>query len=68
MIKKQHFDFTKREGFACIKNPMNITDIHCMSKNKGRKHPDIDKHILEYLGKLYKQPNDDLFKFLNIDP
>ena len=43
-----HFDFSGRKGFPCFKVHKNAKS-QCMRKNKGRKHPSLNKESLDYL-------------------
>jgi hypothetical protein len=68
VIKKEHFVHDTKKGFACILKPLDSKQIRCLSDQKGRKHPVVDKKILSDLYKFYRPYNQQLFEFLQQDP
>jgi len=67
-IKRNHFVHDKRKGFACILKPLNSDQIKCLSDQKGRKHPQIDPHVLNDLYSFYRPYNKMLFKLIKQRP
>ena len=56
---KDDFVYNAKKGFYCIKR----TGEHgCMSKGKGRRHPEIDKSLLDKMRTFFKPWNEMFFK------
>ena len=67
LIKKEHFVYNQTRGLYCMRNPITSKFI-CMGADKGRKHPEIDKVVLDELKSLYKPHNQIFFRFINEEP
>ena len=69
VLKKRHFVFTRRKrNFACILNPMNTSQVSCLSEQKGREHPKLDQSVMTSLQEFYEPFNRQLFSLLNEKP
>lgn len=70
VINKSHFVHNvKKPGFLCMFKPLNSSHIKCLNEfSKGRKHPEVDKNILNDLRELYKPYNKQLFDRINQEP
>jgi [heparan sulfate]-glucosamine 3-sulfotransferase 5 len=67
LIKKDHFVYNQTRGLYCMRNP-NTSKSICMGADKGRKHPEIDKVVLDELRNLYRPHNQIFFRFINEEP
>jgi hypothetical protein len=67
LIKKEHFVYNQTRGLYCMRNP-NTSKSLCMGADKGQKHPEIDKVVLDELRSLYKPHNQIFFRFINEEP
>ena len=56
-FKSDQFYFDKQRGFFCISKPQ-----HCMTKSKGRPHPDIGLNVTLALRNFFKPYNNFFFQ------
>jgi hypothetical protein len=68
VIRKEHFVRDKRKGFACIIKPIDSQQIKCLSEQKGRKHPVIERFILKDLRDFYRPYDEQLFSLIKQEP
>lgn len=69
VIKQEHFVFDHRKGFPCIYKPLDSQTVKCLNEqSKGRKHPAVDKDILDDLHSLYKPYNERFFTKIGQKP
>jgi hypothetical protein len=68
VIKEEHFFFNEQKGFPCIYKPLGSNNVKCLNDQKGRKHPQIDRTILEDLSELYRPFNKEFFELIGQDP
>jgi len=68
-VTDNHFRFNHQKGFPCIvRDPRRSPDqVHCLGKNKGRKHPDIQPGALQRLRDFFRPHNEDLYRLTNIN-
>ncbi|XP_071506031.1 heparan sulfate glucosamine 3-O-sulfotransferase 1-like [Diadema antillarum] len=57
-----HFYYAEEKRFYCLKKPLNT----CMSKGKGRPHPEVSENTLATLRQYYHPHNIALEKLLNM--
>lgn len=62
VIKREHFVYDHRKGFPCIYKPLESREVKCLNEQKGRKHPVIEKKILDDLQQLYRPYNKEFFE------
>ena len=68
-FKPEHYIFDKKKGFYCMNKILfNSTENRCLNKQKGRKHPEIDKNVLDKLREFYKPYSHELFKIIKQKP
>lgn len=69
IVTDKHFHFSRDKGFPCvIRDPQRAPDqIHCLGKNKGRRHPIIQPGALERLRDFFRPHNEDLYRLTNIN-
>uniref|UniRef100_H2YPH1 Sulfotransferase n=1 Tax=Ciona savignyi TaxID=51511 RepID=H2YPH1_CIOSA len=53
--------FNESKGFYCW---LQDGQSKCLGERKGRKHPKVDKQIMDALKLYYKKPNEELFKLI----
>ncbi len=58
-FNSSHFTYNTEKGFYCLK----VTG--CMGKDKGRKHPYIDRKLLQILHDYYQPFNQRFYKLVN---
>ena len=54
-FSNKNFVYDKGKGFYCFQGSNSVNSSVCMNKSKGRKHPNITKHIVQTL-RSYFQP------------
>lgn len=67
-IEKNDFYFNSTKGFHCLKKKTNSNpELHCLTKSKGRVHPNITDEAKTRLRKFYAQFNYDLYNVVDRD-
>ena len=66
-ITQQHFIFNATKGFPCLRKPGRGGGggngrPHCLSKAKGRAHPQVDPRAIDALQRFYRPFNLKLFQ------
>lgn len=62
---QSNFVYNMQRGFYCFSSDTDYSKPICMSRSKGRKHPDIDHDTVDRL-KLYYNPwNQQLYSIIN---
>lgn len=61
-IEPDHFVYNITKGFYCIR--LNDTASKCLNKNKGRKHPNINRLIIHKLRMFYDSYNRHFYKLI----
>nr|KAG5713503.1 hypothetical protein BaRGS_025051 [Batillaria attramentaria] len=57
-ITEKHFYMNATRGFPClVKYPETNSKPHCLGKTKGRRHPNVDPHVIERLRDFYRPFN-----------
>lgn len=66
LITKDRFVFSDQKGFYCMSvDGYNGTrQEQCLSRGKGRKHPDIDEGVMEMLTDLFRPLNEQFFRLI----
>ncbi|XP_069110326.1 heparan sulfate glucosamine 3-O-sulfotransferase 1-like [Argopecten irradians] len=66
LITRDRFVFSEKKGFYCMSlDGVNGTrQEQCLSKGKGRKHPDIDEGVMEMLTDLFRPLNQQFYKLI----
>ncbi|XP_060083501.1 heparan sulfate glucosamine 3-O-sulfotransferase 1-like [Ylistrum balloti] len=66
LITPDRFVFSDKKGFYCMSiDGVNGTrQEQCLSKGKGRKHPDVDKRVMEMLTDLFKPLNEQFYNLI----
>ncbi|XP_059180570.1 heparan sulfate glucosamine 3-O-sulfotransferase 3B1b [Centropristis striata] len=57
IITDKHFYFNQTKGFPCLKKAEGSSKPHCLGKNKGRTHPNIDPEVVQRLRDFYRPFN-----------
>ncbi|XP_027705916.1 heparan sulfate glucosamine 3-O-sulfotransferase 3B1-like [Vombatus ursinus] len=57
VITKKNFYFNKTKGFPCLKKSEGSSKSHCLGKNKGRTHPNINQEVVQRLREFYRPFN-----------
>ena len=60
-LSSNHLYFDESKGFYCMKKGRQRK---CLSKNKGRRHPDINEHVLSALHKFFHAKNEYFFELV----
>lgn len=71
VIRAEHFvrDHRRKQGgFACIIKPIDSKQIKCLSEQKGRPHPEIEKRVLDELRTFYRPHSRQLFELIGEEP
>ncbi|XP_050403023.1 heparan sulfate glucosamine 3-O-sulfotransferase 5 isoform X2 [Patella vulgata] len=63
VVNKDKFIFNQTRGFYCIRN--EDQSEKCLSRSKGRKHPDIQPWIVNKLKEFFHPFNEKFFKMLD---
>lgn len=61
LITNQNVYLNETRGFYCMKSG---SSQHCLGAQKGRKHPDIDPHVIRKLNNFYRPYNRKLFAMI----
>ncbi|XP_021377010.1 heparan sulfate glucosamine 3-O-sulfotransferase 1-like [Mizuhopecten yessoensis] len=62
-ISKDTFTFNRTKGFFCLKLDDELGKrTKCLSKSKGRRHPEVDPNVLRQLRDYYRSANDLFFQ------
>lgn len=66
VLRPEHFVRRKSGGFACILKPLDGDDaqVKCLSEQKGRPHPRIDRRVIDQLRDFYRPFNKQLFDMI----
>ena len=66
LISKDRFVFNEKKGFYCMKvdNGTEEREEKCLSKGKGRKHPNIDPDVVRKLEAYFKPKNEMFFNLI----
>ncbi|XP_060065999.1 heparan sulfate glucosamine 3-O-sulfotransferase 1-like [Ylistrum balloti] len=66
LITPDRFVFSDKKGFYCMSiDGFNGTrQEQCLSRGKGRKHPDIDEGVMEMLTDLFRPLNKQFYKLI----
>ena len=62
-ISKRGFVYNEIKHFYCYK-PRSKQKLKCLGKGKGRKHPDVNEHVKQYLRDYFKPYNKLFFNLL----
>ncbi|XP_043860649.1 heparan sulfate glucosamine 3-O-sulfotransferase 3B1 [Dromiciops gliroides] len=57
VITNKNFYFNKTKGFPCLKKSEGSSKSHCLGKNKGRTHPNINQEVVQRLREFYRPFN-----------
>ncbi|CAJ0938015.1 unnamed protein product, partial [Mesorhabditis belari] len=63
MVHDADFAVDPIKGFPCVRR--NDQTLHCLGKSKGRKHPNVDRKVLEKLERFYQPENEIFFRLIN---
>ncbi|OWF38183.1 heparan sulfate glucosamine 3-O-sulfotransferase 1-like [Mizuhopecten yessoensis] len=65
-ITQDRFVFSDQKGFYCmsIDGYNGTRQEQCLSRGKGRKHPDIDEGVMEMLTDLFRPLNQQFYKLI----
>lgn len=72
LIDRKDFIFNPKKRFYCLKNrPAFITakksDVICLGRSKGRKHPVISEKTLQAMKEFYRPYNHELYELIGTD-
>jgi [heparan sulfate]-glucosamine 3-sulfotransferase 5 len=60
-INGSHFHYNATKGFFCIRDPQTRAGDRCLSKTKGRPHPDVSRDVVDKLVKFFRPHNEQFF-------
>lgn len=60
-FRPEHFYFSKRKGFYCLKMSGKVS---CQGSSKGRTHPTVDQSVIDKLKAFYEPYDKDLVELL----
>ncbi|OWA51370.1 Heparan sulfate glucosamine 3-O-sulfotransferase 5 [Hypsibius exemplaris] len=61
-INASHFHFNATKGFFCIRDAQNDRVDRCLSKTKGRAHPDVPSDVMAKLRDFFRPHNERFFR------
>ena len=63
-FKREHFRRVEEKGFHCAFVPER-PDLNCLSRRKGRRHPEVDERVITLLQHYYRPYDRELRTLLN---
>ncbi|CAJ0566778.1 unnamed protein product, partial [Mesorhabditis spiculigera] len=63
VVHKTDFAVDPQKGFPCVLR--NDKTLHCLGKSKGRKHPEVDRKVIEKLHRFYEPENKVFSRLIN---
>lgn len=67
VITEKHFYFNSTKGFPCLLKSESRSFPHCLGKNKGRTHPNIDDKAIKRLNEFYRPFNEKFYQMTLIN-
>ena len=63
-IHSDSFVLNKETGFKCLRKGESDTDMNCLSRKKGRKHPVVKDRVISKLKQYFKPLNQMFFEMV----